>query len=406
MKIDQLVSEKCTGCSVCVAVCPKHCIAMVSDNEGFLYPKIDYSQCIDCGLCAKICPSLNISKKDSKDSDYPKFYTSAIKDKYLIKKSSSGGLFIAFAKYFLQEGGYVCGCVFNEDMKAIHICTNELNKVMLMCGSKYVQSELGDTFYQIKKLLLEGKKVLFTGTACQVIAIKRFLKKPYNNLFTMDILCHGVPSPLYLKYYVDYLEKKHKGKLIHLEFRNKDVLGWGSEHRIYYKVRKNNKIIEARPKVPSYFCAFFWGINLRPSCYKCDYTGINRISDITIGDFWGYWPFFKKKFKDGISIACVNTKKGNDVYLNLSKDFSFNIELEKNIAMGSNTNFYHPTRMPKTRESFYNDIDKKDYRKLMYRIYFDSSSRRKLLVTLYGRFIPERFKNFRHEFIKTICKFQ
>lgn len=388
MTVEVIDSYMCSGCTLCFKICPKHSISIEPDKEGFLFPVIDHISCIDCGLCYKNCPC---NDKKVLEETTPVYYTSAIKDKTELLNSSSGGNFIALAKYVLSNGGYVCGCIYDHEMKAVHTCTNDIEVVHHMMGSKYVQSDIRWCYDEVKELLEKGKTVLFTGTACQVAAIKTFTKNP-DNLILVDILCHGVPSPLFFKKYVDFLEKKHNGMVTNIEFRNKKELGWGSEHRSYYEIEKNGRTKGYIPNLPAYFCSFFWGLNLRESCYNCKFAGKNRVSDITIGDFWGYWSYFHKNFPEGISIASINTEKGKTIYEQIKGDMDFCIELPEDKAKGTNTNFYHPTPRPSTRDTFYEGIDHLNYEAFRMRTFFDKGCRKKMLKSIYGRFMPESVK--------------
>lgn len=378
--------KSCTGCGLCAEVCPKNCITMVADEEGFLYPRIDDSKCINCNLCEKRCPHNN----DFTSKDSPDYYCAINGDAEDLLKSSSGGMFIAFAKMILDKGGIVCGCVYDEDMVAKHICTDELEIVYKMCGSKYVQSRAYDTYPEIEKYLLMERKVLFTGTGCQVAALKGYLGKEYNELLTIDILCHGVPSPEFFRKYVEHLEKKYKGQVTDIQFRNKEKRGWGSEHRTCIFINKNGKQRKVRPFLPAYCCAFFWGINLRPSCYQCKYAGEKRVSDITIGDYWGYWKKYKKNFYEGISIASINTTKGKEGFEKQISEFTFVEKLPSNEAKGSNTNFYNPTKCPLNRDMFYKNLKEIDYYELVKHTFIDKTCRRRLIVSLYGKIVPNK----------------
>lgn len=389
MTIDDIGRTNCSGCSLCSLLCPKHSIKMKPDAEGFLQPVIDKNTCIDCGRCYNNCP--HISKYEKHES--PIYYVSAIKNKEILQKSSSGGDFFALAEEFIKKGGYVCGCVFDDRMRAIHICTSEINDVYKMMGSKYVQSNITDCLLKVKQIIEDGKRVLFTGTACQIAAVKQYINCN-DLLYTVDILCHGVPSPLFLSKYVDFLERKHEGRLIKLEFRNKLELGWGSEHRTYYEIETVKGKIGYRPNLPAYFCAFFWALNLRESCYNCKYAGKDRISDITIGDFWGYWSCFKKNFPEGISIASINTCKGRELFDSIGEELDYQIEIPQDKATATNTNFNHPTPRPSTRDGFYHNIENMRYEQFRKRVFFDKTSKKKLMTSIYGRFIPESVKRF------------
>lgn len=393
----ETIGKDCSGCSLCVNICGKHSISMRPNSEGFLYPVIDHNTCIDCGLCYKKCPCNGTQEKSKGISQ--QYYASANKVEEDLLNSSSGGLFIAMAKTIIKQGGYVCGCVFDKEMKAVHICTNELCDVKRMMGSKYVQSTIGKCLPQIKELLKSGKKVLFTGTACQNAAVKEFVKDK-ENLYLVDILCHGVPSPLFFSKYVNFLQDKHHGKLTNIEFRNKKQLGWGSEHRTLYTIENAGKQTEFIPSLPAYFCSFFWGTNLRESCYKCHFAGEERVTDITIGDFWGYWTYFHKKFPKGISIASVNTQQGKKLFDSISEELEYCIDIPKEKAKGTNTNFYHPTPRPKSRDDFYTDIENRDYESYIWPIYMNKETRKKMLRSVYGRYMPNWIKTILTSFRK------
>lgn len=389
MTIETIGRNNCSGCSLCSLVCLHQCISMQEDKEGFLQPIINHDICVDCGLCYKLCPC----KEQYLEERQPSYYAASIMDKESLKNSSSGGIFIALASSFIKQGGYVCGCVFNENMTAEHICTNHLGDVKRMMGSKYVQSNITQCLKIVKELLQGDNLVLFTGTACQIAAVKRFTNNA-EKLHCVDILCHGVPSPLFLRKYVQHLEQKHRGKLVRLEFRNKEKRGWGSEHRTYYEIEKNGNTKGYRPNLPAYFCAFFWGLDLRESCYNCKFTGTNRVSDITIGDFWGYWACFKKQFPEGISIVSVNSEKGKILFDTIKCEIDIKKELDQVVATGTNTNFYHPTIKPATRDVFYKGIEVMEYKDFKKRVFLDRTSRRKLLVSAYGCYVPEVIRRF------------
>lgn len=397
MTIEDIRKNNCCGCSVCVNVCVQKCISMQSDEEGFLVPVINKDECTNCGLCYKKCP-VN-QKYEIRDTS--RYFASAIADKKELMESSSGGVFIELAKYILTQDGYVCGCVFDKEMRAVHICSNKMEDIHRMMGSKYVQSTVEHVLPEVKYLLKSGKKVLFTGTACQVAAVKSLIRNT-ENLYLVDILCHGVPSPLFFQKYVMFLEQRHKGKLVNIEFRNKKKLGWGSEHRTFYEIKKNGTVRGYRPFLPAYFCSFFYGTNLRESCYNCKYAGENRISDITIGDFWGYFAFYRRNFPEGISIVSVNSECGQNLFGAIRNKLNFCDELSPDKAKGTNTNFYHPTPRPISRNDFYKDFYKKSYKDFVWKVYLDKNTRKKFIVSLYGRFMPLCIKKLRNKIMKLI----
>ena len=395
MTIEDIRKNNCSGCSLCANECMQKCISMQSDEEGFLFPIINKDECTECGLCYKKCPI----NQEYEFKFIPRYFASAIADKNELMESSSGGVFIELAKYILTLDGYVCGCVFDKEMRAVHICSNKMKDIHRMMGSKYVQSTVEHVLPEVKYLLKNGKKVLFTGTACQVAAVKSLIKST-ENLYLVDILCHGVPSPSFFQKYVMFLEQRHKGKLVNIEFRNKKKLGWGSEHRTYYEIERKGKVKGYRPYMPAYFCSFFYGTNLRESCYNCKYAGENRISDITIGDFWGYFAFYRRNFPEGISIVSVNSECGQNLFGAIRNKMSFCDELSPDSAKGTNTNFYHPTPRPLSRDCFYKYLHKKDYKNFIWKTYLDKYTRKKFIVSLYGRFIPSWIKELRNKFSK------
>lgn len=200
------IKEKhnCCGCSACVQVCPKQCISMSADNEGFLYPQIDTAICIDCGLCEKVCPVIN----QNEPREPLAVYAANNNNEDIRLKSSSGGIFTLLAEQIISEGGVVFGARFNENWEVVHDYTEAIEGLEPFRGSKYVQSIIGDNFIKAKQFLTDGRKVLFSGTPCQIAGLKKFLRKEYENLLTVEVVCHGVPSPMVWRDYLDYKRAK------------------------------------------------------------------------------------------------------------------------------------------------------------------------------------------------------
>ncbi len=396
--IIQINTLDCMGCGLCSEICPKRCISMIPDDEGFLAPKIDAEMCIDCGVCLKNCPAANAA--DSLFFGEPRsYFCGTIKDDDILLKSSSGGVFGVLAKHILGKKGYVCGCIYNDDMMAVHAVTNDNAVVEKMYGSKYVQSRSDECFAEIKDKLDLGEKLLFTGTACQIAALRIYLRKKYDNLICVEILCHGVPSPMFFRKYVKYLEKKLHGRIESVQFRNKEKHGWGSEHRTCVVYNKNGKQKKYRPILPAYFSAFFYGINLRESCYLCKFAKPDRIADLTIGDFWGSWEKFGKRFTEGISVVGINSEKGQDLIGEVKEEFSLFEILGKNEAVRSNDNFEHPIKRPPERDCFYNGFEKK-YKGAWKKAYFTKTYRKKTLASVYGALVPAKWRYLRHKLKK------
>ena len=228
--IEQIDKQQCTGCGLCAEKCPKDCILMVEDGEGFRFPQIDSTKCVECGLCVRSCPTT--SAADTLYSKYDRsYYCGIIKDKEMLIKSSSGGVFGVLAEYIISIGGYVCGCIYSDGLEAVHTLSNRKQDIEKMYGSKYVQSRTEHCFPEIQSHLMAEDIVMFTGTACQIAALRLYLGKDYSNLYCVEILCHGVPSPGLFAKYKQYLEKRLGGTVKDIRFRDKRRDGWGSEHR-------------------------------------------------------------------------------------------------------------------------------------------------------------------------------
>lgn len=202
--------EKCSGCEACVNICPKNCITMIEDKYGFRYPTVNQSQCSNCNLCESVCPIKKFNKE---------VYACYAKNKNEYMSSSSGGAFAVIARKVLTNGGLVCGAAFDENFNVKHMIISNLNDLYKLKGTKYVQSEIGSVYKDIKKYLDKRYQVLFSGTPCEVAGLKKYLKNEYSNLITVDLICHGVPSP---KIWQDYLnEVKGVNKIKNVSFRNK-----------------------------------------------------------------------------------------------------------------------------------------------------------------------------------------
>lgn len=310
------VTEKrnCTGCASCSNACPKQCIAMVPDEEGFLYPKVDVADCVDCGLCEKVCPILNQDEYDSPIC----ILGLKNKNEESLLQSASGGVFIELAHKVAHCGGYVAGAVWNDDMLVEHKIVHTISDCKSFQGSKYVQSNIGVVYREIKKLLRNGEKVLFSGTPCQVAGLKHFLRKDYDNLITIDIICHGVPSPYVFKEYIKHIERVSKKKITGINMRDKSN-GWGMFIRIYFS--DGTSICHTRDT-----CLFngMYAVHYatRPSCHHCRFASMHRVGDITIGDFWSIKKWHPNFYDSrGVSCALVNSKKGLDLLNSVLQKF-------------------------------------------------------------------------------------
>lgn len=397
--IEGIKRHQCTGCGACAAKCPKGCIAMLEDKEGFRYPQIDAGRCVACGICMQNCPATDASSH-LYSKEERSYFCGTIKDEEMLLKSSSGGVFGALAAYILADGGYVCGCVYNKDIDAVHMLSNQKSDIERMYGSKYVQSRAEHCFPEVQEHLRSNDTVMFTGTACQIAALRLFLGKEYANLYCVEILCHGVPSPGLFRQYKQYMEQKLGGKITDIRFRDKRKDGWGSEHRTCIIYEKDGELFEYRPTLPAYFSAFFYGLDLRESCYQCKFAASERVADLTIGDFWGSWAKYHKRFHEGISVIGVNSSKGQHLLDCVADRFDFYEELTEEEAIASNDNFTHPIKRPIERDSFCHALPEKGYNGTWRKTYLTKTYQKKTLKSIYGAFVPEKFRIWIHTTVR------
>ena len=361
-KYIEIKNEKdCCGCRACENICPKNAISMIENKEGFLYPKIDKEKCINCGLCRKVCPLINYVNKNDflKDNIC---YGAKNKNTEVLKKSSSGGMFGVIAQYVLAQNGLVVGVEMTEDHVVKHrIIDNEKDLIKLM-GSKYVSSNTNDVFSKIKKELDNKRLVLFTGVPCQVAGLTNFLMKDYENLITVDIVCHGVPSQKLFSKYIEYLENKYKAKVLDYKFRSKEASSWGTFKGLV-KLEKNNRIITKKINADfdKYYHNFLKGNNYRESCYECKFANNKRVSDITIMDFWGVEKIVPNFLdSNGVSCIIINTQKGNELIEKL-KNYIDLTKVSYTDVSKYNGQLISPTKRSERRNNFYKNIDEKNY---------------------------------------------
>ena len=269
----------CTGCTACASICPKQCITMKENNEGFLYPEKELYKCIDCGICNKVCP---INRPLEIAHDLPQTFVVRTKNRCFLEKCTSGGVFTTLAYEFVRNGGVAYGAIYDDDFNVVHSRVDNIEHIENLAGSKYIQSFLGDTFKSVKKDLSGKQKVLFCGTPCQVAGVKAFLQKNYDNLYCVDLVCHGVPSPKIWRAYLKLIQEKN-GKLSYVNFRSKY---YGYHVSVMEERFPNNKIVVGSARTNLMSKIFFKNIADRKSCYDCQFKTINRCSDITIYDSW------------------------------------------------------------------------------------------------------------------------
>lgn len=342
--------EDCCGCYACYNICPKQCITMKIDDEGFWYPDIDKNKCINCNLCEKVCPIINpVKRADSKKIAY----AGMNKDEQIRIKSSSGGIFSILAEYIIKNNGVVYGAGFDEDFNIKHKRILYNTDLDLLRGSKYVQSSIGDIYKQVKNDLESNMLVLFTGTPCQVEGLRSYLKKEYANLITMDFICHGVPSPLVWKKYLEEIKKSKQENIKNIYFRNKDI-GW----KVFsLKIIFDEKIYSNNLNNDLFMKGFLQDVYLRPSCYSCKFKKINRISDITVADFWGIENILPKMDDDkGTSLIVVHSEKGKQLFDKLSEKMILN-EVDLNEAIKYNPSMISSVKYNEKRNSFFAELN-------------------------------------------------
>lgn len=306
----------CVGCGNCSNICPAKAILMKPNDEGFLHPFVNHEMCVNCQMCEKVCPHNGLIYKDV--PDLPKTCLVRSKNEEILKSSASGGLCSTLASFFVEEmNGYVCGAVYDDSFKVHHIVSNALDDIRKMSSSKYVQSNLGNVFTNVKNKLNEGLPVLMIGTGCQIYALKKFLRKEYENLFCIDVICHGTPSPKVQEEYLKWLEAQ-KGEVKNINNRNKKYYPHG--YVCTYKVLfKNDKLMVNRYSGDPMAHAFFSHLSIRKSCFNCQFKSIHRISDLTVGDFWFSEMYGMGEDKLGINLCLVQSDKGRNLLNSISE---------------------------------------------------------------------------------------
>lgn len=387
--------NKCSGCMACLNICPEDCISSEIDEEGFYQPIIDEQRCIKCGKCTASCPVLHDTVK--KANDTPIVYAAWNKDEDVLKISSSGGVFGVFAKHILENGGVVFGAAYNEDLSVKHIVAYSLDDLKHLHGSKYVQSEIGEIFRCVKSALDKNRYVLFTGTPCQVAGLYGFLGQDnFENLFTCDLVCHGVPSPGVFKSYINYLDNRENKRLKSIKMRTKRR-GWNSVFDMEY-VFDNDKEIELKNAFKDpYMNGFLYDLYLRKSCYDCQYAKTTRESDITIADFWGIGNDkpFNHPTKQGVSLVLLNSNKGQELFQQCSENMYFE---ERSLAEAQKGNVMLSPRQHSNpnREKFFEEYNTKSFEELIHKYLRRRQSLKssliKVVIKILGRKNIKRIK--------------
>ena len=337
VKIEE--KDLCCGCTACYSVCPKNAIKMVRDNEGFLYPEVDREKCVNCGMCKKVCPILNKAKLNEFK---PKAYLFQNSNEEIRKDSTSGGIFTAIGEFVIKNNGIVYGAAFDDNFVVNHIGIESVDKLSKFRKSKYVQSNQNNCFKEIKQYLDDGKLVCYSGTPCQVGGLRAYLRKNYENLILVDIMCHSVPSPLVFEKYKRYILKKmNANKILNINFRDKSKYGYKYS---MMTVETDNGIYSQGIDTDPYLRAFFSDVSVRPSCYNCHFKTMKRVSDLTIWDCFNINEI-DKYFDDdkGTTRVLVQSEKGEKLLENLDnvrlKELDINIAIKKVKEMTNSVNY-------------------------------------------------------------------
>jgi glycosyltransferase involved in cell wall biosynthesis/coenzyme F420-reducing hydrogenase beta subunit len=349
-------NESCSGCHACAAVCPQKCITMKLDAEGFLYPHINNVQCDNCEICRSVCP---FKRNASINKTLPAAYAAYNKDEKVRYNSSSGGVFGFLAYQTISQGGVVFGAAFNEKNELVHNCTENLEDLPKFFGSKYIQSIIGDTYNRVKIFLDGGRQVLFCGTPCQTEGLNAFLGKKYDNLLLLDFVCHGVPSP---KVWAGCSEQYNELPIKSISFRDKSM-GWEKSGQVVVVVVDDPQKGIVTHRVKLYGRGFLSNYYLRPSCYNCKTKKLNRVSDITLADFWGINEIDPELNDDkGLSLLLVHSEKGERALQN-NKIWRKQVNLMQ--ALNHNYCAHTSVLRPIQRDRFFEDFNKYKYKKIM-----------------------------------------
>lgn len=361
--------ERCCGCSSCSSVCPAGCIALQPDEEGFLYPVIDEELCIECGLCEKKCPIINSEPEKHFKQDG---FIVQIRDTAILSDSTSGGAFTLLAEHVINRGGFVYGVGFNQEGFPAHKRISKVSDIQELRGSKYVQSEIGNTFRNVKQDLEAGNEVLFSGTPCQAEGLLRYLGRQYQNLVVVDLVCHAVPSPLVYSRYLEMI-----GRDGFVRFRDKRPYGYQ-----YSQISKtsDNGIVTYAAGVESdpYLRAFFSDLSVRPSCYECAFKKRYRLSDITLWDCFNPHSY-DKRFNDnaGATKVICHSEAGRRMIQAVSScSFCTQVEVERLIL--NEKEIVESVRKPPNRNDFFNDCKAIENADELFSKWFPLSAKRRI----------------------------
>ena len=346
----------CTGCSACANACPEQCIQMAADAEGFLRPKIDSSQCVVCGTCQNVCPVLH-PKANSHETVA---YAAVHKDDAIRLESTSGGVFSLLCQWVLDHGGIVFGAAYADDFSVAHGCVEKASDLSKLRTAKYAQSAIGDSYRRAKTFLEQGRYVLFSGTPCQIGGLRTFLGKDYGRLLTVDLICHGVPSPAVWEHYIQYRgEQDAQGERpTSINLRSKES-GWaGYSIRFDYAGGQTYRMPNSQDP---YLRCFVKDLCLRPSCYACSFKGIDRCSDFTLGDYWGVWSQLPElDDNQGTSIVLLHSEKAKRIWPELLSGMKA-VQVDADQCFSENPSALYSATEPDDRQMFLSRYQSEDF---------------------------------------------
>lgn len=372
-KMDEIVKkEECTGCKMCADICPKQAIIFKDNEEGFWYPSIDENKCIDCGLCKKRCPSLQ--KIKSENSLEPKVYAGWTLDEQIRYESTSGGIYYELAKKFIENDGYIVGCVFSDDYKsAKHIVGNDLATLRKIMGSKYFQSDTAGIYIKLKELINAGEKVLFCGTPCQIAAVISFFDTIPKKLYFLDFICKGINSPLAYKAYMEELEIKYNSPIEEVRMKSKKT-GWESlaTHVQFQNGKEYHKDRYTDWWIQGYTCG---NLFMRENCQNCQYKQLPRLADISFGDFWGIKGCESAEYEKGISVIIVNSKKGKELLRSIEGKMHLELRNMEEVLEG-NPYFMGQATAHSNRKLFFDLLRKEPFSKAVKGSYTETAEQK------------------------------
>ena len=389
--------ETCTGCLACYNACSHKAIELRKDEEGFIYPEINAELCVDCGLCKSVCPI--IVGTDDVTHEPLATYAAWNRDKHVVRKSSSGGLFTTIAEWVLAKNGVIYGAAFDENLHVRHRRVDTITDLERLRGSKYVQSFIGESYQLVREDLELGRWVLFSGTPCQIGGLKKILNdKICEKLITIDIVCHGVPSPLIFEEYKNYLERKYQSKIVSYSFRDKK---WSWNLFNMRATFENGAEYIGKWEEDIFFRGFLRELYQRPACHTCHFTSINRCGDFTCRHEAGE----KHDFDKGVSMILVNSEKAKNVLEDIKQGlYCYSRTIDD--AKAGNECLYTPFEMSPERESFWIDYQKYGYDALIDKyLYPEKMSKSSKRLYKYGKFINLIYKTLqrgKHRLTKLI----